>query len=251
MAGMIPAPAPRAVSARQLVAALAVSIALAACGGGGATTGSATPSGGGPSPADVSRSPAASAELPAGWTNAVIDEAGFSIGLPDGWQKISFEDVNASGAFDAMKSANPEAAGVLQQAQDAIAAGQIALFAFDSQPTDPSRTFAANVNVINTGAASGTAGEAADGMANLIRQQVPVTGDVQTDTVDLPAGSAGVVRYRWKVAGATGTATDVAVTQYAILAGGTGYIVSFSIPADTVAEYGPLIEQMAQSFTTD
>ena len=94
--------------------------------------------------------------------------------------------MNASGAFDAMKSANPEAAGVLQQAQDAIAAGKIALFAFDGEPTDTARTFAANVNVINTGAASGTAREAADGMANVIRQQVPVTGDVQADTVDLP-----------------------------------------------------------------
>jgi hypothetical protein len=88
-------------------------------------------------------------------------------------------------------------------------------------------------------------------MANVIRQQVPVTGEVQTDTVDLPAGSAGVVRYQWKVTGASGATTDVAVTQYAILAGGTGYIVSFSIAADTVAEYGPLIEQMARSFTTD
>ena len=53
------------------------------------------------------------------------------------------------------------------------------------------------------------------------------------------------------MADASGAATDVAVTQYAILAGGTGYIVSFSVAADTMDEYGPLIEQMARSFSTD
>jgi hypothetical protein len=37
----------------------------------------------------------------------------------------------------------------------------------------------------------------------------------------------------------------------AILASGTGYIVSFSAAADTMDEYRPLIDQMARSFTTD
>jgi hypothetical protein len=254
MVGMTTAARRPLIRPRPLAGLLALAFLLAACGGAGATrTASPSPSaeGAGASPSSASGSPAATAQLPAGWTQVVIDEAGFSIGLPGGWQKLSIEDVNASGAFDAMKNANPEAAGVLQQAQDAIAAGKIALFAFDGEPTDAARTFAANVNVINTGAASGTAREAADGMANVIRQQVPVTGDVQADTVDLPAGAAGVVRYQWKVTGGSGTATDVAVTQYAILAGGTGYIVSFSIAADTADEYNPLIEQMARSFSTD
>lgn len=252
MATMTPAARHVSIAARPLAALLATTLALAACGGGGASpTSSTAPSVGGASPSTASGSAAGSDGLAAGWSHVVIDEAGFSIGLPGGWKKISIEDVNASGAFDAMKSANPEAAGVLQQAQDAIASGQIALFAFDTEPTDASRAFAANVNVINTGAASGSAREAADGMANAIRQQVPVIGEVQADTVDLPAGAAGVVRYQWRVTGTSGAATDVAVTQYAILAGGTGYIVSFSIAADTASEYGPLIEQMARSFSTE
>jgi hypothetical protein len=250
MAVMIPARLRRPAAGRLPATLLAIGLALVACGGGGASA-SPIPSVGASSSSTALGSPAASGPLPAGWSVAVIDEAGFSIGLPDGWQKLSIEDVNASGAFDALKSANPEAAGVLQQAQDAIASGRIALFAFDGAPTDTSRAFAANVNVINAGATSGSARQAADGLANAIRQQVPVEGEVETDTVDLPAGAAGIVRYRWRVADASGAATDVAVTQYAILAGGTGYIVSFSVAADTMDEYGPLIEQMARSFSTD
>ena len=85
-------------------------------------------------------------------------------------------------------------------------------------------------------------------MAEAISAQVPVNGEVETDTATLPAGEAGIVRYEWTVSAADGSSTDVAVTQYAVLADGTGYILSFSAASDTIDDYRPLFEQIAESF---
>ena len=221
-------PTPRATMALLAISAV---LALGACGGGPTTSSGASESGG----------------LPAGWTRAEVADEGFSIGLPDGWTELSADDVGGSGIFDELQSANPEAAAALSQAQAAIESGQIALFAFDAEPDDTASQFAANVNVLKAGATGGSASDAADQMAEAITAQVPVNGEVETDTTTLPAGEAGVVRYEWTVASGA-TSTDVAVTQYAILAGGNAYILSFSAASDTIDAYRPLFEQIAESF---
>jgi len=61
-------------------------------------------------------------------------------------------------------------------------------------------------------------------------------------------GDAAVLRYEWTVAGEDGSSTDVAVTQYALVANGSGYTLTFSAPAETLAEYGPIFDQIAESF---
>lgn len=187
-------------------------------------------------------------DLPDGLERVEVSDEGFSIGLPDDWDELSAEDLGESGIFEELESANPEAADVLAQAQQAIESGQIALFAFDAEPDDPESTFAANLNVISAGEVDGSAQDAADQMAEGVRAQVPVNGEVETETVTLPAGEAGVVRYEWTVAGGDGSSTDVSVTQYAVLAGGDGFILSFSAASDTMTEYAPLFEQVAESF---
>ena len=217
----------------RLLAVIAVStLLLAACSAG--SPGASASAGGD--------------DLPAGWERVEVSDEGFSIALPNDWDELSAEDLGESGIFDELESANPEAADVLAQAQQAIESGQIALFAFDGEPDDPDSTFAANVNVISAGEVDGTAQEAADEMAEGIRAQVPVNGEVEAETVTLPAGDAGVVRYEWSISGGDGSSTDVSVTQYAVLADGDGYILSFSAATDTMTEYGPLFEQLAETF---
>lgn len=187
-------------------------------------------------------------ELPAGWTRVVVADGGFSIGVPDGWNELSTEDIGESGIIDEMASANPAVADTLSQAQDAIESGQIAFFAFDAQPDDTSIPFAANVNVLNSDATDVSAADAAEQMAEGIRGQIPVNGEVESDTASLPAGESAVVRYQWTLAGGGGVSTDVAVTQYAVLAQDATYILSFTAPVASEAEYAPIFEQMAESF---
>lgn len=225
-----------AARGRALLLAVSSLVALAACSGGPAT-------------GSASSSASSDEGLPSGWTRVEVADEGFSIGLPEGWTELSADDLGASGIFEELQSANPEAAAALSQAQGAIESGQIALFAFDAEPAASTIRFATNLNVINAGATGGSASDTADQMAQAISAQVPVNGEVETDTVTLPAGEAGVVRYEWTVASG-GTSTDVSVTQYAVLADGTGYILSFSAASDVIQDYRSLFEEIAESFTT-
>lgn len=235
--------APRTARRVSFLVLPAAALALAACGGG--TTGASAPG---------ASASAETSDLPSGWTRVEVAAEGFSIGVPDGWQEISAEDIGESGAIGELASANPQVADTLGQAQAMLEAGQIAFFAVDTEPDDPSVGFAANVNVINAGgaaAASGDAEAAAEEMAAAIRAQVPVNGEVTTDTETLPSGEAGIVRYEWSIAGADGAPIDVAVTQYAIVAGGSGFVITFSAPAAAADQYAPVFAEMAASFEAE
>jgi hypothetical protein len=196
----------------------------------------------------------ATADLPAGWSRATVEDEGFSIAVPSGWEEMSSEDLAESGVFEAMASENPAVADTLAQAQAAIESGQIAYFAFDTEPDDTSVAFAANVNVISGGEVDedDTAESAAEEMADGVESQITVNGEVETDTVTLPAGEAGLVAYEWTVPLPDGTSTDIAVRQYAVLADGEAFVLSFSARADTFSgEYERTFERIAESFATD
>lgn len=213
---------------RRSAGPLALLLTLVACGGGA-----------GPG--------ASAAALPDGWERVTAAEAGFSMALPDGWDELTSDDLGDD-QFDALESANPESAAILEQAQQAMQSGQIAFFAFDLEPTDASSTFAANVNVIDSSEVRGSATEVADELASQIRDQLPINGEVETETASLPAGETAIVRYEWTVASADGSSNDVTVTQYLILGDDGGYIISFSAATPTMAEYGATFRSMAESF---
>ena len=191
----------------------------------------------------------ADAGTPEGWQRVTVAEQGFSLALPQDWEELSPEVIGDSGVMEQMMEANPDAAAALEQAQAAIASGQIALFAFDTSDEGIESGFATNLNAINVGPVEGTAEEAADEVAEAIRQQIPITGEVETGTASLPAGEAAVVHYEWEVDDGEGTVTTVTVAQYAIIGdSGTGFILSMSAGSDSAERYDEVFRQIAESF---
>jgi hypothetical protein len=243
---------------RRTIPALMLGTILVACGQDAPTP---TPSADAPTTtpvvsasASASASPsptadATAADAPAGWQRIAVDEQGFSLALPDAWQELSPSLLADTGLMDDMREANPDAAGALEQAQAAIEQGEIAIFAFDTEDEGLRSGFASNLNAINVGPVDGSAEDAALQVAEAIRQQVPVTGEVETETVRLPAGDAAVLNYEWEVADEEGEARSVSVAQYAIIgASGTGFILSMSAASDSFAEYEDTFVQIAESF---
>jgi hypothetical protein len=239
---------------------LVLGLVLAACGqdaptpSPGATDVATTPSPtaaprtGSPSPS-AEGSPTAGGDAPDGWRRVAVAEQGFSLAVPGEWQELSPELLGESGVMEQMREANPNAAEALDQAAAAIEGGQIALFAFDPSGTSTESGFATNLNAINVGPVEGSAEDAADEVAGAIRQQIPIIGDVETETVSLPAGDAALVRYEWEVDDGEGTVTTVTVRQYAIIAdGGTGFILSMSAASEAIKGYEETFRQIAESF---
>jgi hypothetical protein len=243
----------------RLLAAITLALVLAACGqdapSPSATSPAFTPTASPtavPSPSvspTDDASPGAGADAPAGWRRIGVAEQGFSLAVPDAWQELSPALIADSGLMDDMRESNPDAAGALEQAQAAIEQGSIALFAFDTDEERLASGFASNLNAINVGSVGGSAEEAADEVAEAIRQQIPITGEVETSTTSLPAGDAAVLTYEWELAGTDGAARPVHVTQYAIIGdSGSGFILSMSAMSDAFEAYQDVFVQIAESF---
>jgi len=240
------------------IPALVLGLALAACGQDDPTvsptaTASPTPTTTSDPTASAaptrSASPSLDADAPEGWRRVAVTEQGFSLAVPEEWEELSPELIGESGVMERIQEANPDAAVALEQARAAIESGQIALFAFDASAEGSASGFATNLNAINVGPVEGSAEDAADEVAEAIRQQIPVVGEVETETVSLPAGDAALVRYEWPVDDGEGTETLVAVRQYAIIGdGGTGFILSMSAAADAVGAHEETFRRIAESF---
>jgi hypothetical protein len=244
---------------RRTILALVLGLVIVACGQDAPTPTASvddatpTPSASATASSSVSPSPdataTAAADAPAGWRRIGVAEQGFSLAVPDGWQELSPALLADSGAMDDLREANPDAVGALEQAQAAIEGGDIAIFAFDTDDEGLASGFASNLNAINVGPVDGSAEEAATEVAEAIRQQIPITGDVEAETAVLPAGDAAVLRYEWEIADAEGAARSVSVAQYAIIgASGSGFILSMSAASDAFAEYEEVFVQIAESF---
>jgi hypothetical protein len=226
---------------------------LAACGDAPTSTPSPTPIASASESTDPTATPTSEASAsaddgaPTGWTRAHGE--GFSIAVPEAWQPLSAADLADSGIFDTMREANPDAAAVLDQAQTALETGQLALFAFDPGQRTTETGFAANLNVIPvTDVGGGDLQDAADQMAQVIQLQIPVIGEISTGTATLPAGEAAVIAYKWTVGLPSGESVDVAVTQYLVVTGDDGYILTMTGIGEDSAADAARWEQMAGTF---
>lgn len=243
-------------SARPTLALVLV-LVLAACGQEGTTpeasdrpmTSPPDSSAPGSSPS-TDGSPRTDAATPEGWERTVVAGQGFSLALPEEWEPLSARTIGDDDAIGELIEAYPRAAPAIEQGQAAIASGQIALFAFDTGTESIRSGFASNVNAINVGPVQGTADDAAVDVAEAIQQQIPISGDVETETVTLPAGEAALVRYEWAVEEAEREAIGISVTQYAIIGerSGDGYILSMSTATTAEDRYAEVFRQIAESF---
>ena len=195
-------------------------------------------------------SPSAGADAPAGWRRIDVVEEGFSLAVPDRWQELSPEMIADTGVMEDVRDANPDAAAALEQAQAAIEQGSIAVFAFDADEEHLASGFASNLNAMNVGVVAGDAEQAAEEMAEAVRQQIPITGEVTTETTALPAGDAAILGYEWQIAPEDGAEPrGVTVRQYAIIGeSGTGFILSMSAASDVFDEYEDVFVEIAESF---
>jgi hypothetical protein len=238
---------------RRIAAPLAVVTFAAGCSGAAEASPTATviESTASPTPEasatlQVTSSPN-SVGLPDGWSRVQGD--GFSIGLPDTWESLSAADIADSGVLDQMREDNPAAAAAIDQAEAAMRSGQVQLFAFDPGPRTVDSGFATNVNVIHVGDTGGEAiADLADQIAAGVQLQIPIEGEIQSDTTTLPAGEAAVLTYRWTLNAPGGQTFDVAVTQYLIVTDGDAYIVTFSGLQEAADDDRAGWEAMAASF---
>jgi hypothetical protein len=233
---------------------LALSVILGGCGGGTpAAKATSTPGASATTMSAASESPTSAstatpaADLPDGWRRITLAEKGFSLAVPAAWVDMSLG--NLTDGMDAIAGANPQVANIWNETRSAIENGKIALFAFDDRPEVATAVFRSNVNVISpSGAPPGNDTEAlARQLAVEIKGQLPVVGEVQSDTTLVPAGKAAVIRYHWNLNLPGSGETPISVTQYLVVGERRAFIVSLTSTVAQAGEYEPIFGQIIES----
>lgn len=186
-----------------------------------------------------------SESLAPGWKRTAVAAEGFSVALPPGWKPVS--TTSADRAFETLKAANPGLANLVKdQLQGLNLSTLIKLLAFDTQSPTLAQQFATNMNVVVAPAAGVDIGTF---LSQNLSQLTKTTGltNVSSSRLELPAGPAGLVKSQLTV-NAPGGAQQVAITQYLVVNGEKGYIMSFSTLPGSVASYADQFLAIAKTF---
>lgn len=235
---------PRASAATAPPPTRAIPTAIPASGSPSAS-GSAAPSA---SAAAESSSAPVEVDVPEGYKLVASDD-GFALALPADWQELVLSAAEREANLDAFKQQNPEVGALIEQRLGGDTADLFKLFAFDAQSFSQDATFVADLNVIRQSVPQNVdLAQYTEASRQQIEQLPNRQGDVAIDSVTVAAGRASKITYQAQLNAANGQPLVVAIVQYVVVRGGDAYAVTLRSPADRVAEYTPVFEQIGQSF---
>jgi hypothetical protein len=210
---------------RALLLVIPALLVLTACGGGG-------------DEADGAYSKREAGDL----TIYELAEPHFSLGIPKSWTAITRDELQKTGALDRFAADNPAVAATLQGLLRPDS--PLKFFALDPSVQ---QGFVTNVNVVVQDVPDDTElHDLARGTAQELAALAVVRG-VKTTRVSLPAGPALKTTYHMDVR--YGSAMrSVATLQYAMLADGSSYVVTYSTLPAFSARYASTFQASALSF---
>jgi hypothetical protein len=183
--------------------------------------------------------------IPAGWTTHTNRSDGFRLGLPPGWKPVSSGTVDS--ALESMREQNEELARAIEQQVSGSLSDLVRFFAFDTRSPTFDEEFATNVNVVVEPLPAGVDFEAY--LTANLRQLRGVPGVTVSDeqAVDLPGGPAALIKSRFTLNTPAGM-REIAVTQYLMLKGNRGFILSETTTPKHEATYASMFEAIARTF---
>ena len=186
------------------------------------------------------------ATLKPGWVRFGFATKGFGIDLPPGWKAVPA--TSADEQYKALKDANPKLAALVRDQGNSGASSLIALLAYDVNSPTLVRDFATNVTIAVVPLPNGTDLDTfVNDNVKQLRSVPEVAASIETQRLELPAGPAALITSHF-TSNAPGGSQISANTQYLLLRGSRGYIVSFSTLPSSLGGYAPLFNEIAREF---
>jgi len=179
-----------------------------------------------------------------GWQKVSVGAEGFSVGIPPGWKSVS--TTSADQAFEALKAANPQLANLVKDQLGESLSSLIKLLAFDTNSPTLEEKFATNMNVVVAPAPGVDINTFLEQNLAALRK-TPGLANVEYKNLRLPAGPGALVTSQLTL-NAPGGAQQVAITQYLLVNGAKGYIMSFSTLPSFVHNYEADFRKIAETF---
>jgi hypothetical protein len=181
-----------------------------------------------------------------GFTTYSVPSAEFSIALPESWMTFRAQDVfgESEAELEQFVRDNPEFGGLTEALTDPRS--PMKLVGFDPEThTD----FATNMNVVVENLPEGFSfDQYAQATEDALRSVGNRAGELATKTVQLRAGPARQFSYEARFTFGQQT-LPVATFQYALVANGKGYVLSYATLPELVDRYRDDFERSAGSFS--
>jgi hypothetical protein len=195
--------------------------------------------------ADEAKLPAPS-PVPIGWAMQEVPAEGFAVALPPTWEDVPTS--SADEALGALRDANPGIAALVENQLGGTVSAFIKLLAFDLESPTLAEQFVTNMNVVVAPVPSGIKFEDfVEANLSQLRAVPGLAGDIKQETLALPAGQAAQVRSRLTLQSPDGEKI-AAITQYLLVRGTRGYILSFSTTPTHEPTYAALFTRIAGTF---
>ena len=197
---------------------------------------------------DVEGTPLFEIEQGNGWVLYDMPTVGLAIAAPPSWSVYSYDEAGREKLSEDLKTKDPNVAARLQNVvQGFEGLGSVMLLGLDVEPADGA-DFVSNFNIIIEEVGPGLD---LDTIADLIIPQIqallPVASEVEQERIEIPAGDAAVLRYLMDQPLIGGDTAQIAVTQYMLINGPQGTVVTFTGPSEGMDEMSMLFEDMIET----
>jgi len=172
-------------------------------------------------------------------TQYEVASAGFSVGVPPAWIALSADERPTQEQINEALGDNSAFEPYLE-----AMAGADSLIKFMAVDPGADPQLPTNLNIVVESPSGGFTREQYFDASNAQIDQLLPTANVEADRVSLPAGEALHLSYEHTEAG-----VPVAVEQYVLFEGGTGYTLTFTTLPDELARRVAAFERSARSFT--
>lgn len=192
----------------------------------------------------------AAAPLPAGWQQATLP--GGSLALPPDWSVVAPTDTGLTDALAEAAAQNPQLGAALERSRAELAAGMVQLIAFDLEPNDASQVlYPTNVRVAQQALPNGATLAAVSDANEADLKGTPGFSDVVRAPVQLAERPATRLTSRLTINDGVGEPLPLIVEQYLFVQNADVYVVTFSTPAASQAQYRAVYDQVLATLRID
>ncbi len=191
------------------------------------------------------------APLEDGWTRHVRESDGFSIALAPYWDKIELEPSLLEFTLEQLKGSNPRMGQLLSKQATKLISSGVKFWAFDQVSNVEITGFATNLNIIVMPMPSAMS---LDDVVNstiseLDQLKQMLAGEVTHQRVTISAGDAEKIVYHLRISvPGLSEVIQTTTTQYVVVDGTTGYILTFSALDIEADKYTSTFAKMARTF---
>lgn len=179
-----------------------------------------------------------------GWPLYEVSSGGFALSLPSDWRQFDMDPATFETTMrDALRK-NPQFEKFFGNLRQQLAAG-IKFFGVDEATIGSG--FATNANVLTVQSGGSLATAVADTLKELERLPA-VAKPITHDRIKITAGDCERFRYRLTMQGPLGKPQHLAITQFLVIKGPLGHVITLTTLPDQEPKYTETFDQIGKSF---